>query len=87
MDRRYFLTLLVALGAAKVGWELEGIDRWVFLKRLEACGYHRHAISDVAWELYRRGAVPRSAALYYSRLVNSDNLQIDIDCELLEDAK
>jgi len=44
------------------------------LADLEACGYVRHPIPDIAWELVRRGRVPPEAALYFSRSVNSDNI-------------
>ncbi len=38
------------------------------------CGYVPHPISDVAWELVDRGMVPPETALYYSRMMRSDNI-------------
>ena len=38
------------------------------------CGYIPHPISDVAWELYDRGKVPASTALYYTRMMRSENI-------------
>jgi len=43
--------------------------------RLNECGYIPHAMSDVAWELHRRNAIPAATAAYWSHMVNSRNDQ------------
>ena len=41
---------------------------------LDSCSYESHGISDIAWEVYRKGKAPKGSALYYTRLLRSSNI-------------
>lgn len=84
-----YLFKIAALGVALCAsfglgvWvEREGSVREeaALMKRLEACGYEHHGISDLAWYYYLKGLAPAGSARYYSSMVSSKNTGEVYEC-------
>jgi len=53
---------------------VEHADRADLQTVLWACKYIPHAISDSTWEMYRQGMIPRNTAVYWTKMMRSQNL-------------
>lgn len=77
------LIIVVVVSAAMVGAVAYRIGddagRSALADRLNECGYEPHPMSDVAWEMVRRGEIPVCTAAALSHMLRSSNAQSEIE--------
>lgn len=65
--------LALVVSGGMIHKSIETTRRAELNARLEQCGYIRHPIADVAWELVRRGEIPVCSASAMSYMFISRN--------------
>ena len=79
MKPRFFVPDLVLVALLAFGAGMASVSQWQDFVTDEierakaACDYRPHPVSDVTWDLYRRGLAPVGTAWYYTQMMDSRN--------------